>query len=351
MRLPNGFGSVYKLKGNRRNPYMVVLTKGYVRAECNIKREKVILGYYPTKKKALHALADYHENPYDIKTHTITFAELYERWSDEHFKTLKNKSAIRTYTAAFNHSEPLHNMRFKDIRPNHLEKTIEDAKVGQATKSKMKSMYNLIYKYALKYDIIEKNYAELCNSVKIERKNNRIPFSKEEIKNLWNHIDQIPFADMILIGIYTGFRPIELVQLKNENVNLGENYIIGGTKTKAGTNRTVPIRFDIKPLIAKRYNPSNEYLFNDYNMFEHDIVPLTYDKYRGRFKKVMTALDMTHSPHETRHTFITYAKESNINDYLLKKIIGHEISDVTEKIYTHRTTEELINEANKIIFI
>lgn len=86
-------------------------------------------------------------------------------------------------------------------------------------------------------------------------------------------------------------------------------------------------------------------------MFEHDIVPLTYDKYRGRFKKVMTALDMTHSPHETRHTFITYAKESNINDYLLKKIIGHEISDVTEKIYTHRTTEELINEANKIIFI
>ena len=308
MRLPNGFGSVYKLKGNRRNPYMVVLTKGYVRAECNIKREKVILGYYPTKKKALHALADYHENPYDIKTHTITFAELYERWS-------------------------------------------EDAKVGQATKSKMKSMYNLIYKYALKYDIIEKNYAELCNSVKIERKNNRIPFSKEEIKNLWNHIDQIPFADMILIGIYTGFRPIELVQLKNKNVNLDENFIIGGTKTKAGTNRTVPIRFDIKPLIAKRYNPSNEYLFNDYNMFEHDIVPLTYDKYRGRFKKVMTALDMTHSPHETRHTFITYAKESNINDYLLKKIIGHEIRDVTEKIYTHRTTEELINEANKIIFI
>lgn len=232
-----------------------------------------------------------------------------------------------------------------------MKKTIEDAKVGQATKSKMKSMYNLIYKYALKYDIIEKNYAELCNSVKIERKNNRIPFSKEEIKNLWNHIDQIPFADMILIGIYTGFRPIELVQLKNENVNLDENFIIGGTKTKAGTNRTVPIRFDIKPLIAKRYNPSNEYLFNDYNMFEHDIVPLTYDKYRGRFKKVMTALDMTHSPHETRHTFITYAKESNINDYLLKKIIGHEIRDVTEKIYTHRTTEELINEANKIIFI
>ena len=68
MKLPNGFGSIYKLKGNRRNPYMVVLTKGYVRVKNNIKREKMILGYYCTKKEALSALTNYHENPYDIQT-------------------------------------------------------------------------------------------------------------------------------------------------------------------------------------------------------------------------------------------------------------------------------------------
>ena len=130
-----------------------------------------------------------------------------------------------------------------------------------------------------------------------------------------------------------------------------ENYIIGGTKTKAGTNRTVPIRQEIKPLIEKRFDSSNEYLFNDYNMFDHKNVPLTYDKYRNRFKKVMTALEMHHSPHETRHTFITLAKESKINDYLLKRIIGHEIRDVTERVYTHRTLNDLIEEMNKIEFV
>lgn len=351
MKLPNGFGSIYKLKGNRRNPYMVVLTKGYVRVKNNIKREKMILGYYCTKKEALSALTNYHENPYDIQTESITFAELYEKWSEEHFKKLNNKSSIRTYTAAFNHSKPLHNMRFKDIRPNHLEGVIENADVGDATKSRMKSMYNLIYRYALKYDIVNKNYAELCNSIKVERKKEKIPFSHNEIKMMWEHTEDLPFADMILVGIYTGFRPIELISIKNENIHLEEGYIIGGTKTKAGTNRIVPIKSEIKSIIKKKYNPDNEYLFNDYNAFEHEYTPLSYDRYRGRFSKVMTALNMHHTPHETRHTFITYAKKCKINDYILKKIVGHEIRDITEKVYIHRNIEELISEIEKIHFL
>ena len=51
MRLPNGYGSISKLSGNRRQPHMVVLTQGYVRVDLNIKRNKIILGYYPIKKK------------------------------------------------------------------------------------------------------------------------------------------------------------------------------------------------------------------------------------------------------------------------------------------------------------
>lgn len=73
-------------------------------------------------------------------------------------------------------------MRVKDIRPNHLESTIKNAQVGDATKSRMKSMYNLMFRYALKYDIIDKNYAELCNSVKVERNNVRVPLFLKKFK-------------------------------------------------------------------------------------------------------------------------------------------------------------------------
>lgn len=348
MKLPNGYGSIYRLKGIRRNPYRVVISQGYSIVDDKLKLKRTTLGYYPTKKEALAALTIYHENPYDINADKITFEELYNKWSEDHFKTLSNKSSMRTYRAAFNHSKPIHKMRFKDIRPNHLEGVIENAEVGDATKSRMKSMYNLMYRYAIKYDIIDKNYAELCNSVKVEKKNIKVPFTIEEIHQLWDIVETVPFADMVLVGIYTGFRPIELATIKTENVHLDEGYIMGGTKTKAGKDRIVPIHPQIEPLIKKRYAENNEFLFSDYNMFTREISPLTYDKYRGRFRKVMSAANMHHTPHETRHTFITQAKYCKVNEYILKRIIGHEINDVTEAIYTHRSIEELKKEMVKI---
>lgn len=57
---------------------------------------------------------------------------------------------------------------------------------------------------------------------------------------------------------------------------------------------------------------------------------------------------MEHKPHDTRHTFITKAKDAGINEYVLKLIVGHEIRDVTEKIYTHRTLEDMQYEIEKI---
>ena len=62
----------------------------------------------------------------------------------------------------------------------------------------------------------------------------------------------------------------------------------------------------------------------------------------------MKRLDLEHRPHETRHTFITKAKECNVDEYILKLIVGHAIADITEKVYTHRTIEQLKEEMQKI---
>ena len=53
MKLPNGFGTVYKLSGNRRNPYVAKKTKGW---EIDPKTGKskqlyTVVGYYPTPKR------------------------------------------------------------------------------------------------------------------------------------------------------------------------------------------------------------------------------------------------------------------------------------------------------------
>ncbi len=342
MRLPNGYGSVHKLSGNRRNPWRARKTSGWDESTNPPKQTYITIGYFPTRQAAIKALADFNENPYDINTNTTTFAEVYDKWSTEHFEKIV-PSATRTWKAAYRYCKPLYNMRFRDIRASHLEGVIRDADVGSATKSRMKSLFNLMYRFALKHEIADKNYAELCDSVKRTKPQLvRVPFTSEEEQILWDNID-FPFVDMVLIEMYSGWRPQELCSLETENINLTDWTMRGGLKTESGKNRIVPIHSKILPLIKAIYTPENKYLFNDEKENR-----MTYEKYYGRFNKICTRFNLKHKPHDTRHTFITNADRCGVNDYCLKLIVGHTTNDVTKKVYTHETIKTLKNEIEKI---
>lgn len=367
MKLPNGYGSVVKLSGKRRKPWAVRITKGWIYnpEQDKMIQERPLLGTYATKQEAINALANYNQNPYDIKTDSITLKELYELWTEEYFKSI-SESATRTIAAAWRYCSIIERMKVKDIRIYHLKGCINDGyiigstgkKKGQkilaspSTKERMKSMFNLLFDYACEHEAAEKNYARMFSlddsvaELKEENKKENIPFSDEEIKILWDNVDEVPFVDMILIDIYSGWRPQELATLKNANIDLSANTMFGGLKTRAGKNRFVPIHPLIRPLIEKRYDVSREYLFNDENGQQG--TSMTYDKYRGRFIKAMNRLKMDHHPHECRHTFITKAKAYDLDEYILKIIVGHTITDITERTYTHRTMEQLQAEILKI---
>ena len=86
MRNPNGYGSVVKLSGNRRNPFCVRKTKGW-----NEKGHPIydVIGYFPTREAGMIALAEYNRNPYDVDKATITLSELFQKWSER-----KNAEAV-----------------------------------------------------------------------------------------------------------------------------------------------------------------------------------------------------------------------------------------------------------------
>lgn len=342
MRLPNGFGSVHKLSGNRRKPYRVRITVGWENTkDINKKQKYKTIGYFATKEEGLIALAGFNKNPYDVHFSNITFEEVYSLWSNEHFENI-TASSRRIWSAAYKHSSPLYNKKFRSLKVADLESTINSADVGAPTKLRMKCLYNMMYKYAIKRDITDKNYAMYCETPKVVTTLKRVPFSDEEINVLWQNID-MPFVDMILVNIYSGFRPSELVELQTKNVDLGKRMIIGGMKTDAGRNRCIPIHDRIYFIIKNKIELGNERVFLDENQENLD-----YFSYRLRFIKVMEKLNMFHRPHDARHTFITKAKHAEMNEYILKKIVGHKISDITESVYTHRDFNELYAEINKI---
>lgn len=373
MRRANGTGNIYKMKGGkRRKPWRVRVTVGWAlnpktgRCKQNLKT----LGYYASRAEAEAALVAYQECPYDLNTKDITFKELYEQWTEDYFKKLTSISSERTITSAYRYCSGLYNMKMRDIRIYHLQECMDKGYIipdrgkekGQkryasaCTKGRIKSMFNLMFDWAYAREIVDRNYArafELDKETKIkqvrEKRKNTI-FSKEEIDLLWKNVDKIAFVDMVLCGIYSGWRPQELAILKIKDIDLELQVMYGGMKTDAGKDRCVPIHPLIQPLIEKRYAEAKElgsnYLFNDINGQQG--IYMTYDKYRGRFNKVVERLQMDHHPHETRHTFITKAKRVRMEEYILKRIVGHAINDNTEKTYTHREIEELKAEMRKI---
>jgi integrase len=215
--------------------------------------------------------------------------------------------------------------------------------------------------YALEYEIVDRNYSRsfsLSEEVLKEIntvKQGHIPFTDEEMKILWDHVDDQPHVDALLVQCYSGWRPQELGDLKLEDVDLENWTFKGGMKTEAGTDRTIPIHSRVRLLVLRNYKAAealpSKYLFNVVDPVGfHKPTRLTYGCYKRKFIKIKTELklNMDHRPHDGRTHFVTAAKKAGVDEYAIKYIVGHSISDITEKVYTKREFNWLQEEIEKI---
>lgn len=370
-RLPNGFGQISEIKGkNLRKPFQVMITVGKTSTGKYICRLLKPQAYFSTYNEAYEALLEYHKNPYDLDS-KITVKELYEKWSDEYFKTLKSKTSQRTITSAWAYCGSVYDMRACDVRARHIKGCIdngvanikgENRQPTASTKSRIKSLFNLMFDYALEYEIVDRNYARTFNisqdilDEKEQARRGHLPFSEEEMNILWKNIDKIQYVDVLLIQCYSGWRPQELGLIRIDDVDLDNGVFSGGMKTDAGRNRNVPIHSKIKGLVQKRYNEAkelgSEYLINCTDTHTHrSSLMFTYDKYRARFDKIKNVLKLNpeHRCHDGRMHFITRAKKCGVDEYAIKYMVGHVITDLTERVYTKRDFDWLKEEIEKII--
>ena len=352
-RLPNGFGQISEIKGKYlRKPFRAMISVGkYDNGRPIVKLLKPE-SYFATYNEAYMALLEYNKNPYELES-SVTTKELYERWADTHFKNMSNDSSIRTIKAAWSRCSDLYDFEVRNIRARHIKAVIE-ASESPNMRSRIKSVLNQMLDYAVEYELVDRNVArtfKISNNATSTKKDH-IAFSEDEMDKLWKYVGTIPYVDIVLIQCYTGFRPQELVELKICNVDLDTGLITGGMKTEAGTNRVVPIHPRIRSLVVSRFEEAlkleSEYVFNCTDTYSNR--KLTYDKYQYRFKKIVEELKLNtdHRPHDPRKHFATMAKRANVDEYAIKYIMGHAITDITESVYTERDPQWLISEIQKI---
>ena len=338
MKMPNGYGSIVNLGKKRRKPFAVRVTVGYeekgiINGVMQYRQKYKYIGYFEKRKDALECLANYNTDPHELKKSSITFAELYEEWSNRKFEKIES-STQDTYKLVFKKSEALHNIPFKDIKTEQMQRVIDANKELQMIRQ-FKYLYNQLFKYAIKYDI-DKNYAQYLELPAKKDSEPKIPFTKEEIELFWRnpHID---YVDILLILLYTGLRITELLELKNENIHLNERYLfVEKSKTKAGI-RNVPIHKKIAPLIEARINPNNKYFIP--NRKGGAMAANSFRK--SQFYRLRKNLKFEHTIHETRHTFISQCNRLNLNEVAVQRIIGHANINITQH-YTNKTIDDLI---------
>lgn len=366
MKLPNGYGSIVKLPGKRRRPYAVKVSVWENEPGKPPKRKQKYLAYFANQKSAIAYLADYNNGcvvpEHQKYTDVPTFSELFYKWK-KYRNSLKNApadSSWKNYQIAFDMFAPIHHKKVISIRVQDLQ----DCITAQSNKSKttignMRAVVRGMWSYAMMNEYVEK---DITQYLVFEFTKSATPihtrFSDREIQALWDALGVVNNVDIILIYIYTGVRPAELLEIRSKDVHLNEKYMVGGMKTEAGKNRIIPLHDAIIPFIEKHLAQNREYLIT--NKYGNHYTRAVY--HNSNWNTVMGRMNLNHAPHDTRYTFAALADQVGMNEICKKIIMGHSLAnkegtafktggtagDVTVDVYTEKTLPQLLEEVNKL---
>lgn len=316
----NGMGTVYKLQGRRRRPWVAA-------------KSRVLLGTYDSKSAAMEALERVADK--DIsERYNMTFADVFQCWKEEHYPTI-TQAGIDTYNRAFDVFESLHSRKFRSLRTADFQRVMDGhMQKTHSTLSKYKQLLTQMSRWAMREEIITTNFASYVRLPENVQKEKEI-FTREEIAIL--EADGCDAAKIVLMLIYTGMRIGELFQLPLADYH--GTYVVGGEKTAAGRNRVIPIRPEGRAYFAYFAAIATDRLLlsgydgnlNSRNFRRRDYYPLL--KRLGIPRK---------TPHATRHTYASEARRMGMPPEILQRILGHASYATTANIYVHTEIETLI---------
>lgn len=327
MKLPNGFGSISRLSGNRRRPFVVRKTIAYTPSGQSIQKT---IGYYATHAEALIALSNYNQAPEPVPS--VTMAKVYRSWFVSHSKHV-SESAIQSYKNSLRYLEPVLGKPMDAIKYKELQEIIDNMRstgLSYSSCKKVRSLINMLFDYAIINDWATQSYGKYLELGKnISVKPHSI-FTRQQINKLWRSNHEYSYLPLLLL--YSGMRSVELRNLRRSDVNLKQKYFdVKLSKTASGI-RIIPIHPRIFPIVESLAKTNNYYLLGPQL--------LSYSQIAAKFNAVMKFEHINHTTHDCRHTFATLLNNAGANEPTRRRLLGHAGQSVTD-IYTHKALPQL----------
>ena len=159
------------------------------------------------------------------------------------------------------------------------------------------------------------------------------PFTEEEVQAIWTAYNSGDvLAGFILLMIYTGMMPIELMQLRKENIDLDSLEIRNsGAKTKVRKKAVIVFPSFLRPVIESLlcYSPKAGKLY-----------PVNKDRFYTQYYAVLERCQIRKlPPYSCRHTYGTEIVKAGIHPAMVQKMLRH-ASQKTQEKYTHISADD-----------
>lgn len=342
-RRGNGEGSVYQKKNGKWAASVVL---GYVMDEKGVSRPvRRKKEGFKTKAEAIAYLPSLKANVTVQTDQNSTFQQLYLRFIEQHEQKVA-KSTIDCYKAAYKHYKDIWHVRFLDLGVDDLQNCVDECPAGRRTKENMKALGTLMYKYAKSRKLDTDNFAQYIY-VGSDQKGTRPSFTMEQVELIRKAIGKIPGADYTYCMIYTGYRPNEMLGLTRDSYHKEGDieYLVGGFKSEAGTNRSITISPKIRPILLPKVLSANPYVFP-----RDDGARMTDDYFRTEvFYPLLAALGIQpiptketpayYVPYSCRHTFSNLLKAAKGDEKDKSSLMGHTDPKMTRQYQDSKLPE------------
>lgn len=308
----------------------------------------------------------------------LTFLQVYDQWIVEYEKTVRGSTLLKTTRIFKNHVLDVFGDYFiTEITPLMLQKQMDAWSKKYSSASKFMNYTGLVFKYAVRFGMIDSNPTEAIIKPKAKRKKKKDEafYEKDELKLFLNCLDRVgtqPAKTLFRLLAMTGMRKQEALALTWKDINFENATVdinkaisrdelglkIDETKT-VGSTRIISV--DSKSLESLNdLREFNSWPPNDSLVFSHeDGKIMSMDTPRKWLLAVQDEMDKESekklkriTTHGFRHTHASLLIEMGATLKDIQYRLGHEDIGTTMNVYAHiskASKEKLANDFDKFL--
>ena len=325
----NGEGSVYRYKNGWRAQIVVgyKLIAGKNRAIYKTKSG------FKTKRDALEYLPVLRaEKPKTVPT----LQKLWEEYQEGKYRKL-SESRKEKYRIAWPKLQALHYCSVDLLTTADLQQAINDNAKTFYPARDMRDLLSILFQIALANNYVSVNLADYVDLPQLDEKPQEA-FKPEEITAIWeDYAAGNWWTGYVLLLMYTGMMPGELMKMKKESIDLQAHTIYGeGLKTEVRKKKAIVLPAEILPVLENLMQRTDG----------EKLIRINKDNFYDRYYETLERAGVRKLvPYSCRHTTATVLADASVSPALIQAIMRHASYTTTQR-YIHEDVSRELAAAN-----